>query len=46
MALFFVEKQRALSFIVWRAKNCKFVQINLLVEIVLFMCAFFETKNI
>ena len=42
-ALFFVEKQTALSFIVWGEKN-KFVQLNLLVEIFLFVCVFLNKK--
>ena len=43
-ALFFVEKQRALTFIVWREKKRKFVRMNLLAEFSLFVL--FETKNI
>ena len=42
-ALFFVEKQKNLSFIVWRTK-CKFVRINLLVEI-FFVCVFSWNKK-
>ena len=37
-ALFLVEKQGT-------GKKRKFVRINLLVEIFLFVCVFFETKN-
>ena len=40
--IFFLKNKGALSFIVWREK-CKYMRINLLVEIFLFWC-FFETK--